>query len=520
MAVDRITEGGRPAPGIGDPPRVGILVVAYNAADTLAATLSRIPEDFGDRLAGVLVSDDASVDSTFEIGTDFAASHPELPLTVVRQEVNLGYGGNQKFGYRWAIANGIDIVVLLHGDGQYAPELLPDMVAPIATGEADAVFGSRMMVEGAALRGGMPLYKFVGNRILTRVENALAGVDLSEWHSGYRAYRVETLRQLPFGANSDGFDFDTQIIVELIESGARIVEIPIPTYYGDEISHVNGIRHAIDIVRHVATYRLHRIGFGSGALAFASSPYEEKFDEHSSHVTIPSMIDRPGLRVLDLGCGQGHVSQRLRDAGHRVVGVDIVEFDGVRERTDEFVRADLSEGWPPVTGVFDVVLAADVIEHLAQPEELLERIGEHLAPGGEVIVSIPNFAHWYPRIRVATGRFDYDRRGILDRGHLRFFTRRSFTAMAERSGFAVGDVRPVGIPLEVSARTSGGAASRSDRRGLATRWLGAVDRRLCRRLPSLFAYQFVLRLRPLTTPDVPPGSSRSTAGTTDENGHP
>ena len=123
-----------------------------------------------------------------------------MPITLIRQPKNLGYGGNQKAGYEVAIDHGLDVVVMLHGDGQYAPESLPEMVAPIVDGKADAVFGSRVMIKGAARKGGMPLYKYVGNRILTRFENAALGTDLSEFHSGYRAYSVSALKQIPFQA--------------------------------------------------------------------------------------------------------------------------------------------------------------------------------------------------------------------------------------------------------------------------------------------------------------------------------
>ena len=110
----------------------------------------------------------------------------------------------------------------------------------------------------------MPKYKYLGNRILTTWQNAMSGVGLTEWHSGYRAYSVDALAQIPFGDNSDGFDFDTEIIVQMIESGARIAEVPIPTYYGDEICHVNGLRYAFDVSKLVGTYRLHKMGFGTG----------------------------------------------------------------------------------------------------------------------------------------------------------------------------------------------------------------------------------------------------------------
>src|SRR5919198_595450 len=214
--------------------RIGILVVAYNAASTLAQVLDRIPRDFVPRISEVLVGDDHSQDSTYLVGLGYQQQSHDLPLTVVRHPRNLGYGGNQKAGYRWAIESDLDIVVLLHGDGQYAPEILPEIVEPLDLDKCDAVLGSRMMEPGAARLGGMPLYKYVGNRILTRFENAVTGMDLSEWHSGYRAYTVDALRRIPFEQNSDGFDFDTQIILQLLESGQRILEIPIPTYYGEE----------------------------------------------------------------------------------------------------------------------------------------------------------------------------------------------------------------------------------------------------------------------------------------------
>src|SRR3989442_9553660 len=236
--------------------RIGILVVAYNAESTLAKVLDRIPRDFVPRIESVLVADDASQDSTYLVGVGYQQTTSDLPLTVVRHPRNLGYGGNQKAGYRWAIENGLDIVVLLHGDGQYAPEILPEIVEPLELEKCDAVFGSRMMEPGAARRGGMPLYKYVGNRILTTLQNAIVGMDLSEWHSGYRAYSVAALRGIPFERNSDGFDFDTQIILQLHESGKRIEELPIPTFYGDEISRVASVKYARDVTRAVVRYRL------------------------------------------------------------------------------------------------------------------------------------------------------------------------------------------------------------------------------------------------------------------------
>jgi methionine biosynthesis protein MetW len=474
-------------------PRIGILVVAYNAAGTLAGVLDRIPESFRPEITTVLIGDDASSDSTHLVAVGYQQLDTDLPIVAVRHEQNLGYGGNQKWGYRWAIEHDLDVIVLLHGDGQYAPEMLPDMVAPIVAGDADAVFGSRMLDRGAALAGGMPRYKYVGNRILTTVENAAAGVSLSEWHSGYRAYSVHALADLPFERNSDGFDFDTEVIIQLIEGGKRIAEIPIPTYYGDEICHVNGLGYAKDVTVDVLRYRAHKMGFGTGELAFASQDYEEKSDVDSSHVQLLAWaaVHRPRT-VLDLGCGDGRLAEQLAELGADVTGVDLHAADGVKDRVHRFVQADLDRGLPEeLDGSYDLVVAADVLEHVRHPEQLLGQMGDRIAPGGALLLSVPNFGHWYPRARVLLGRFDYDRRGILDRDHVRFFTRRSLERLLTTGGFRIDRRGTTGLPIEVVDRGAEDAGGSGARRAVA-----AADRALRMLRPQLFAYQFLYDVRP------------------------
>jgi len=429
--------------------------------------------------------DDFSTDDTYEIGLAYQRENGDLPITVVRQRRNLGYGGNQKFGYRWLIDHGVDVAVLLHGDGQYAPELLPEIVAPILDGRADVVLGSRMLSNGA-LEGGMPLYKYVGNKILTRFENAALGTRLSEFHSGYRAYRVASLDRLDLDGYSDGFDFDTEIIIGLVDAGMTIKEIPIPTYYGDEICYVNGLRYARDVTKDVLRYRAEKAGLGHPSGRMAKDEYTLKESLDGSHEAILDWMDRPPARVLDLGCSSGLLSQELRALGHYVVGVDVVTHPEVKERTDEFYEADLDHGLP--TGLptdFDVVICGDVLEHVRKPEALLPELSTVMGARGRVIASIPNFAHWYPRIRTATGRFDYDQRGILDHDHVRFFTRRSFRKLCDRSGWQVVRSRTTGVPLELL--TGGGVA----------RAAGNVERGARAVWPTMFAYQFLYELAPI-----------------------
>jgi len=467
--------------------RIGIVVVAYNAASTLLTTLDRIPHDFRSRIAEVIVCDDASHDDTFDLGREWAA-RPDSPTThVIRHTKNLGYGGNQKAAYALAIEHGLDVVVLLHGDGQYAPESLPQMVEPFERGDCAAVFGSRMMEKGAAKRGGMPVYKRLGNRVLTRFENRVLGTDLSEFHSGYRAYATRVLREIPFGANSDGFDFDTQIIAQVLHVKGRIEEIPIPTYYGDEICYVNGVKYARDVVHDVLEYQLAVRGFGTCEWVPKPDEYAFKEGDGSSHASILNMLSSlPTSRILDLGCSGGLLGEKMRQAGHYVVGVDSIEVPGVRERTDEFYTGNLDSGIPEAAGVgFDVVIAGDVIEHLAKPLDALRAIDAVLRPGGQLLLSVPNFGHWYPRLRVAFGVFGYDRRGILDDTHLRFFTRSTLRRLVRTAGFDVLQESATGLPL--------GTFSPGGERGSAIR---RIDQSLVRLRPTLFGYQHVLRLTP------------------------
>jgi glycosyltransferase involved in cell wall biosynthesis len=257
---DRLTSERDVAPNAARGKRIAIFIAAYNAGTTLRQVLDRIPEEIWEKVEEVFVFDDASKDDTMLVGMRYKAAHGRTKLSICRNQKNLGYGGNQILGYRYAIERGYDIVALLHGDAQYAPEMLPELLKPLEAGDADAVFGSRMMSKGAALAGGMPLYKFIGNRILTHFENAMLGTRLSEFHSGYRLYSCHALKQIPFEKNTPDFHFDTQIIIQFHAAGLRIVEKPIATHYGDEVCRVKGMKYAKDVVKSVVEYQLHEMG--------------------------------------------------------------------------------------------------------------------------------------------------------------------------------------------------------------------------------------------------------------------
>ena len=475
--------------------KVAIVVVAYNAEKTLRSVLDRIQPDMVKRISSVIICDDSSTDDTYNKALEYRHSNTQLPILVVRNPTNQGYGGNQKTGYQIAFDDGADIVVMLHGDGQYAPEILNEMIEPFGNPDVDAVFGSRMMSKGAARQGGMPLYKYYGNKILTACENLLAGADLSEWHSGYRAYRVSTLKTLPLNRNSDGFDFDTQIILQLLERNAKIVEVPIPTYYGDEICYVDGVTYARQIMVHALKYRFQMMGFGQNSSKTKTDVdvYERKTDDNSSHGKLLSHISkRPAGLLVDLGCSDGKLSSEFRQCGHTVIGVDIQQIPGIADNVDQFIVGNLDQGLPrELPTEIDIVVCADVLEHVRLPEELLRELAPRLSRGGVVVASIPNFGHWYPRLRTILGLFDYDSRGLLDSTHVRFFTRRSFERTALAAGYTVNRIGYTGLPFEVLLR-----GGNSKKVPSILRPIQMIDTFLIKVRPQLFAYQMLYELRP------------------------
>ncbi len=241
--------------GPAEPAKLKVVAVlpAYNAEKTLERTVADIPRDSVDE---ILLVDDKSRDRTVEIAK-------KIGLTVFEHPTNKGYGGNQKTCYAKALERGADIVVMVHPDYQYDPKIIPQLIEPIRRGEADAVFGSRMM-KGGALEGGMPLWKHNANILLTAFENVILGTYLTEFHSGFRAYSAKLLRTVDFKANSDGFIFDTEIIVQILANQFKIEEIPIRTRYFEEASSIKlwpSILYGLGIVRVMLGYLFYAKGW-------------------------------------------------------------------------------------------------------------------------------------------------------------------------------------------------------------------------------------------------------------------
>ncbi len=474
--------------------RILIFVVAYQHERLIESLFERIPDElFNNDRVQFLVIDDAGGDATAEVLQRWVDARDICNVSVARNPVNQRYGGNQKLGYRYALEAGFDFTILLHGDGQYAPELLPQFIDIWERTGAGVVLGTRMGDIKSARAGGMPLYKVIANVGLTWFQNRLTGLKLAEYHTGYRAYSSAFLRRVPFEINTNEYHFDTEMLLQAANIGTRIEEFDIPTHYGEEDCNVDGVQYGTDVLRETIRYRAHRLGM------FCSLKYRdlEKGSGHyevhgmdTAHVRTLEVIDEvQPRRVVDLGCGTGKLAQAFRERGIEVTGVDLVEPPA--GTVDRFEKADLGEPLPFDAFDSDAVLLVDVIEELPNPEQLLLDLRNHsraLRPGVEaplVVIVTPNVAFISNRLALLFGRFNYTDRGILDIQHRRLWNRPSLGRTLADCGYEIEQVLPVGVPWE--AVIGGGLG----------RLLERTTNLMARIWPGAFAFQYLVTCRPL-----------------------
>jgi len=474
--------------------KILIFIVAYNHENFIDKVLDRIQDNIwtNDRFeVEILIIDDQSTDSTFRVANEYARRNNRLNITVLYNPKNLGYGGNQKIGYQYAIKKGFDVVVLLHGDGQYPPEYLEFMIMPILDGQSDIVLGSRMVDKKSALNGKMPYYKWLGNLVLTFLQNLILETTLTEFHTGYKAYRVSALKSIPFEYNSDYFDFDTDILIQLIDTGNRFKEIPIPTFYGDEVSRVKVFKYGLRIISSSINSRLMKMGLF----------YHPKFDyaRENTYYTLkrgyPSShqfaIDhsKPGICVLDIGCGPGYMAEELSKKAIKTISIDRYINDNARKYSLETIQADVeSYDYESLTSV-DSILLLDIIEHLRSPENLLKKLRNRFAKESpEVIISTGNIAFLPIRLMLLIGQFNYGKRGILDMDHSRLFTYKSLRRMLINCGYEIllETGQPVPFPLALGEQQ-------------LSYFLLRINLLLMKLSKSLFSYQIVFIARPNPT---------------------
>jgi glycosyltransferase involved in cell wall biosynthesis len=475
--------------------KVLIFIVAYNAENTIKNVLMRIPSDIHDEyeIEVLIIDDQSSDDTVLRCFETIKSEQIKFTTHVFVNPENQGYGGNQKIGYQFAIEHDFDCVALLHGDGQYDPACLKDLIEPVVNGEAEAVFGSRMLTPFGAIKGGMPLYKYAGNKILTFFQNFFLKTKLSEFHSGYRVYSVKALKQIPFNLNTSDFHFDSEIIIQFIYYGFRIVERPIPTYYGDEICYVNGMRYALDIAITTIKARMQHFGL------FYDRKYDIAYPHHrGEQYETKKDIDSPfqrtlkripsGSTVLEFECGSGALLTWLIKQSCTVCGVGQFTPNDENNVSFPFYQCDLNyEELPINPGDYDYILMHDMLEHLAKPEIFLEKIKVacSFSPDAMIIASTGNIAFFTMRVMLLLGQFNYGKRGILDLTHTRLFTFKTFKRLFEQAGFDV--IHMEGIPAPVKLALGDSRFS-----GLITavnRWLIGLSR-------SLFSYQIYLVAKP------------------------
>lgn len=446
--------------------RIGIFIIAYNAAQTLIDAYRRIPPSLKKSAKEIYCFDDCSDDNTYYSALGYKISHKIKKFNIYKNPKNLGYGGNQKRGYRYAIKRNFDVVVMLHGDAQYAPEKLPFLLKHFISEKYDSekydkigmVMGSRMM--GDPLVGGMPFYKYIGNKVLTKLENLILGTNLTEFHSGYRVYNIEALKKIPFEKCSNDFHFDTEIIIMLLNAGYKIVEAPIPTYYGPgSRSYVNVFRYGIDCLKTVLEYKLVFWGFKKESkfkkIISSKKPYFYKDFYGSSHTQIAHWIRKSGYKkILDLGCAGGFLGKAL--GGSWKGELTGVELDRSWEGSED-LKGYKKVIWKNLNTTrigllfekqeFEVITALDVLEHLKRPKSLIKQIKENIKPEGYFMVSLPNsnflptliLRALFPKIKMS--------RGPLDTTHLRFYDSNSAIKLLQLSGFKIKKNIVTSFPL-------------------------------------------------------------------------
>ena len=478
-----------------------VLIVAYNHEKFIKSVLDRINDNlFKAYEVEVLINDDSSLDNTLNITKDYVKnnSHKKIKYTVLSNPVNQGYGGNQKIGFLYAIKNNFDFVALIHGDGQYAPEYLETLVEPLNDENTDAVFGSRMINKNGALKGGMPFYKFIGNKILTFYQNKLFNTNFTEFHSGYRIYKVQSLKKIPYEFNNNDHSFDNEIIIQLLMANLNIKELPIPTYYGEEISYVNGLRYALQVFIANIKAKVQKYGiFYDRKFNFKPENYDnyelkDKFD--SPHKRTIDGI-KEGSHVLDIGCNSSKLAKILIDSKNcKVTSIDKSEKLENSSFIEKYISFDLDNGLPDLNyNKFDYILLLDVIEHLKNPEEFMAKLKHKTEknPNLTIIASTGNVAFLIIRLMLLFGSFNYGNKGILDKTHTRLFTFSSFKQLMLQTGF---DIRKIsGVPAPIALVTGD---------NILGKFLLNINKFFILISKTVFSYQIYFEIKPQISTDL------------------
>ena len=465
--------------------RVGVFCAVQSAADV--AALATIPNEVREALVCVCALVDARALHTI------AADHPNLDVLALAGSP--GYGALQKAAFEHALRIGLDLVIVVPAGAPLAAGVLQTMLAPFQDVGVAAVFGSRLL-PGSGATGRMPFLRGLANRVVSGIQRWQLRSAITDYHSGFRAYRSTALARLPFRHNGDSLQFDTELAIQLQWKGDRVVEVAVPRHSGGRVRGFAALRYAWQSIATVLRARANRVYLVYHPKFDVDDGTDYSFKEASTsvHQAVLRREWPSSISVLELGAGHGGVARALHARGTRVVAVDYARpdeafpFPYLQHDLDqpfaERVCAELGGsglGGPELGGKVDCVVALDVIEHLTRPELGLREIRDVLVPGGLLVASTGNIAFWAIRLMLAVGQFNYGKKGILDRTHTRLFSVRSFRRTIEGEGFRVRSIKGFGPPIEDMIGKS---------------WpLRALDRIAAwsaRVWPSMFAYQILV----------------------------
>ena len=406
---------------------------------------------------------------------------------------SLGYGELQKLAFHYSIKHKFDTVVVLHQRGNVFQELLGSLNSLLPRNNAQVFLGSRFISKEGILETKTPTLKKWGSKIVTFLQNKILNSSFSDFHSRFRSFSVEALKLVPFQFNSNGYEFDSEILIQLWASGCNIVEVPIPFKDGDNIRQENTLSYVWKLLKTTCCYRLHQM----------SLFYDRKFDLESGFAKyklkkgFPSTHEyaiqsiNPSSRVLDIGCGNSLVADELKKRGCYVEAIDYEEPQG-EQVIDRFTKMDINDSDANIaTSEFDNILLLDVLEHVEDPEAFVLRLRIN-AKGKtpKFIVSVPNVAFFVVRIQLLFGNFNYGIRGTLDLGHRRLFTFGSIQQLFLQAGYRIQTIKGIPAPFPLAIGVN-----------WLSRCLLIINQMLIKLFPRVFAYQVILTAYPSPTLD-------------------
>lgn len=458
--------------------------------------LNQIPKSVANWDHEILILINSSGESISKAVDNSIKNHQCFNIRILFNLQQLGYGGNQKLAFYYAIKNNFDFVLLIAGSGQYAPEQLEKLASSLASANSQALIGSRFLEKNSNIKNQMPLYKYLGIKTITFLQNLILGMNFSEYHSGFRIYKTKALAEIPYAFNSNGRQFDTEVLIQLKLRGFNLQELPVSSLSGKSHPISDYILYGIGSIWVSLKTRLHQMSlsyerkFDIGNISTDGYKDEIKLGYPSSHqFAIDEIIEKH--RVLDIGCGNALVGTELKKQGCYVEGIDFESSKG-ENNIDKFTKLNLNKSNLEIpVNEFDYVLLMDILEHLDEPENFIYNLrvkAKGKAP--KIIISVPNIGFINNRIQLLFGRFDYGIRGTMYLGHKRMFTFNAIAKLFEQAEFKIIKCKGIPAPFPVA---------------IGSNWLSrlflSINQGLIKIFPRLFSYQIFLVAVPFPTLD-------------------